>query len=278
MARRLSITYLLLPLLIQSCDKPDQEKENPPPATEVIRRPRPLRPSSSGPEVTRAGLRASLDRAIANPVSTDRDHALESLIEESVELDPELARDAFLHLDPDGPVRQRTVEYLAMRLAELDLANAVQWAGTLDTDEERSLAFGNVALVLASDDPEAAAKLLSDSGVASRDFDVAVVQVIQCWAVKSPAAAASWVTLFDAGEARTAGLKEIASAWADRDAPAAFAWVSGIQDPAIHAEAVNGMAEAIFERPEEDQAKLLASAPKEIRLRHEQLKAEADEN
>jgi hypothetical protein len=277
MARRISIICLPLLLLVQSCDKPRQETRNPPAATETTRQPRPLRPSSTGPEVTRAGLRISLDRTIASPVSTDRDQVLETFIEGSVELDPELAREAFDHLEPDGTVRQRMVGHLAMRLAELDLNNATQWAGTLETDEDRSLAFGNVALVLSSDDPEAAAKLLSDYGVASRDFDVAVVQVIQRWAMKSPAAAAAWVALFDPGEARAAGLKEVASAWADLDVPAAFAWISGIQDPAIHAEASDGMAEAILDRPDEDQAELLRSASKEIRLRHEQLKAKADD-
>ncbi len=277
MTRRFSITCVLLPLLMQSCDKPRHERESSLPPAASDRRPRPPRSSSSGPEITRVGLRASLDHAIANSVSADRDHTLETLIEESVELDPELAREAFDHLDPKGAVRQRMVEHLAMRLAEVDLDNAVQWAGTLESDDERSLAFGNVALVISSDDPEAAAKLLSDSGVASRDFDVATVQVIQRWAVKSPAAAAAWVTLFDPGDARAAGLKEIASAWGDQDAPAAFTWVAGIEDATLHAEAVNGIAEAILERSEEDQRTLLTSAPEEIRHRHEQLKAAADD-
>lgn len=277
MARRIPLACLMLPLLMQSCDKPRQQSDRRAPATETTRPPRPQRPTTSGPEVTRAGLRTALDRTLTDPVSDDRDHSLETLIEEAVELDPELAAEAFNQLDPEGPVRQRLVEHFAMRLAELDLDNAVQWARTLETDEERSRAFANVALVLSSDDPEAAAKLLSDSGVASWDFDVAVVQVVQRWAAQSPAAAAAWVTLFDPGEARSAGLKEIASAWADSDTAAAYAWITGIQDATIHAEAVNGMAEAILDRPDQEQTELLASAPKEIRLRHEQLKAEADE-
>lgn len=273
MARRAPIPCLiLLPLLMQSCDETHKETETPPPAS---RPPRPPRPSP-GPPITRAGLRDSLDRTLAEPLSEARDRSLETVIESSLELDPELAADAFNQLDPEGPVRQQLLGHFAMRLAEHDPDNATRWAAALKTDEERSLAFGGIALAVSSSDPEAAAKLLSDSGVASRDFDVAVVQVIQRWAAKSPAAAAAWVTRFDPGEARSAGLKELVSAWADDNATAAFDWIFSIQDPTTHAEAVNAMAEAILDRPGEDQANLLATAPKEVRLRHDQLKAEAD--
>ena len=278
MALRLQIACLLLPLLPLSCEKSRRNRETPEPPAVASRPKRPPVPLTNGPETTRASLRASLDRATTVPASADRNRVLESFIEESVELDPELAREAFNQLSPDGPVRQRMIEHFGMRLAEQNIDSAVQWAASLETDAERSLAFANVALVLSDDDPAAAAKLLSDSGVASRDFDVAVVQVIQRWAVKSPAEAAAWVTLFDEGEARSAGLKELASAWADHDPSAAFAWISSIGNPALQEEAANAMAEAILDRPDSDQADLLRYASKKIRLRLERLKAQADEN
>ncbi|MES2476822.1 MAG: hypothetical protein V4640_13645 [Verrucomicrobiota bacterium] len=271
-------TFCLASLLLLSCEKKPQDSSSA--DTHAAANP-PVKQRLSATErssVTRSGLRQSLDQATGMQASPTRDHALESLAEDAMELDAELALEAFDQLTPDGPVRTRLVGHLAMRLAEKDIGNATQWAGSLQDETEKSLAFGNVALVLSAEDPAAAARLLSDSGIPSRDFDVAVVQVIQRWAATSPAEAAAWVQLFDASEARSAGLREIASAWADRDAPAAYAWIFTIQDPSIRAEAIHGMAEAIQERPAEDQRQLLRSAPKEIRLHHEKLTAEAEEN
>ena len=271
-----------LPLLcglamgMSSCEKPAEESTTSP--SEVPTR-RPIRPSPRdgvGPEITRSGLRDSLGEAIAMPTASDRDDALESIIEEAVELDPELACEAFDQLSPASTSRDQMVEHFAMRLAEQDLDRAVTWAGSLKSDEERSLAFGNVALVLSSDDPAAAAKLLSDSGVASRNFDVAVVQVLQRWASQSPADAAAWVVSFDPGESRTAGIKVVLSAWIEQDLAVTYRWIQAIPDNETRAEAINGLAESILERPEIEQAKLLQSAPNEIRLRHEELTTQAD--
>lgn len=271
-------TFCLASLLLLSCEKKPQDSSSA--DTPAAANP-PVKPRQSPPErpaVTRSSLRQSLDQATSLPASPTRDQALESLAEDAMELDAELAREAFDQLTPNGPVRARMVGHLAMRLAEKDIGNATQWANSLEDETEKSLAFGNVALVLSAEDPAAAARLLSDSGIPSQDFDVAVVQVIQRWAAISPAEAAAWVQLFDASEARSAGLREIASAWADHDAPAAYAWISNLRDPTIRAEAIHGMAEAIQQRPAEDQQQLLRSAPKEIRLHHEKLTAEAEEN
>lgn len=259
-----------------SCDKPARDS-NATSRTAPTRRPaRPPRPDNTEPEITRSGLRTSLDKAIALPKSVDRDDALESIIEDAVELDPEIACDAFAQLSPASATRDQMIEHFSMRLAEQDLDRAVKWAGSLNTDEERSLAFGNVALDLSTDDPAAAAKLLSDSGVASRNFDVTVVQVIQRWADQSPADAAAWVVSFESGEVRSAGIKAVLSTWADQELPAAYAWIQAIQNSGIRVEAINGMAESILEHPAAEQTELLQSAPKEIRLRHEELTTQAD--
>jgi len=264
-------------LLVTSCDKSNPRKEELPVLPSKERITKSDRTADEKPVVTRSSLQRSLDEATGVTTPKDRDQALAAVIEEALELDPELALEAFNQMAVESPDRDRMVEHFAMRFAERDLDGAVHWARSLETDEERSRAFGNIALVLSEENPEGAAQVLSDSGVSSHDFDVAVVQVIQRWAEQSPENAAAWVVQFDPGEARSAGLKAIASAWLDQDPKAANAWIAGLQEPAIRDEAVNGMAETILEFPDSFQIENLRFASPEVRLRLEKLKAEADE-
>jgi hypothetical protein len=266
-----------LAIVMAGCEKPAMtsapgEKETSPP-----RETKSVRHESSDPTVTRSSLRVSLDQALENVSSESRDEALNDVIEDAFAVDTELAQEAFKQLSAKGDERNMLIEHFAMRFSENDPDAAAQWARSLETDEERSLAFGNIALVLSEKNPEAAAKLLSDSGVASRDFDVSVVQVVQRWSEKSPENAAAWVVRFDPGEAREAGLKAISSSWLEQDVKAAFGWIAGLQDPAIREEAISGMAESILELPDSDQAEILRNVSPDIRDRFEKLKAQADE-
>ncbi|MES2657526.1 MAG: hypothetical protein V4689_02855 [Verrucomicrobiota bacterium] len=266
-----------LSLFIVSCDKPSPSTKPPPQETSAPHVTKSSRPTEVEPPATRSKFRDSLEKAGKLPTPEERDQALSAVIWDSLELDPELAQEAFRKLSAGSDEKNALIEHFAMRLAEQGSEAAFQWAKALETDEERSLAFGKIALVLSATDPEAAAKLLSDSGVASRDFDVAVVQVIQRWAAESPANAAAWVVQFDAGEARAAGIKAVAAAWSGLDAKATYAWIAGIQDPAIRDEALTGMAESILELPESEQIKMLKLASPDIRTRLEKLKAGADD-
>jgi hypothetical protein len=90
-------------------------------------------------------------------------------------------------------------------------------------------------LIISDTDPQRAANLLSESGIAGRTFDVAAVQVIQRWAAQSPSHAAEWVALFPPGAAREAGIKIIAEHWLARDAPAAIAWSDTLHDEVARA-------------------------------------------
>ncbi len=266
-----------LAIVMAGCDKPAEtnapgEKETSPPRETKV-----ARHESNAPTVTRSSLRASLDQALENTSPESRDEALNDVIEGAFDLDTELAQEAFKQLSAKGDERNMLIEHFAMRFSEKDPDAADQWARSLATDEERSLAFGNIALVLSEENPEAAAKLLSDSGVASRDFDVSVVQVVQRWSEKSPENAAAWVMMFDPGEAREAGLKAISSSWLEQDAKAAFGWIAGLQDPAIRGEASAGMAESLIELPDSRQKEFLEFASPDIHARLDALKAEADQ-
>lgn len=264
-----------LVLLLVCCEKPREiaastEKQAPPPRVTKLERPdREEQPAS--PEQLRANLKSAGE--IESPDA--RNKALEEVIWNAMELDPELAREGFHQLSPGSEEKKRLIQHFAMRQAEDGLDEAISWAATLETEQEKSLAFDSIALVLAESEPLRAAQMLSDSGIAGRDFDVAVVQVVQRWAAISAADAAAWVVLFEPGEARRAGLKEVVSVWSRANPEGALAWMETLKDPAVHKEAVTGMAQTILELPEEGRGGLLQFATPEIRATVEKLQSGA---
>lgn len=266
-----------LGLMLLSCEKPRElkappENQDPPPprVTKVDRSAREDHPAT--PEQLQSNLKTAEN--IESP--EQRNKALEEVIWNSLELAPELAQEGFRKLAPGSEEKKRLIQHFAMRQAEDALPDAISWASTLDTDLEKSLAFDSIALVLAESDPLRAAQMLSESGVAGRDFDVAVVQVVQRWAAISAADAAAWVVLFEPGEARRAGLKEVVAVWSRANPEGTLSWMDSLQDPAIHQEAVSGMAQTILELPEDGRHDLLQFATPEIRSSFEKLQADAD--
>lgn len=267
--------FLAMGLLLASCDKPAPVTESPPEVTNAPRVTKSSRPPDDEPPANRSTLRESLENAVLLPNPEERDQALSAVIWDALEENPELAQEAFRKLSEGSEEKIALIKHFGMRLAEQDLDTATSWAKSLTTPDEQSLAFGKIALILSATDPEAAAKLLSDSGVASRDFDVAVVEVIQRWAAQTPETAAAWVVQFDPGEIRAAGLKAVISTWVDQDFNATVAWINRLQNPSIKDEAINGMAETILEFPEARRIELLGLASPDIRARFEALKVAA---
>ena len=264
-----------LGLLLASCDKPKKTATEPADQTTAPRVTKSDRPAPEDPPKSRDHLRAAFKAAEEKASPEEKNQALAAAIWEALELEPELARQGLQQLATGSEEKNRLIQHFAMRLAENNVDDAVKWAAALEADEEKSQAFGKIALVLSENQPERAAHLLSDSGVAGRDFDVAVVQVVQRWAAQSPAEAAAWVILFEPGEARSAGLKEAIAVWARNDAQAAFSWIAAIQDEQIREDAVSGMIGTILDQPESTQQDLLEIAPPDLRARFEKLKAEA---
>ena len=218
-------------LILGSCDKP--KKLAPPPLADQAGGPRVTRsnrPAPDEPPQTRDQLLAAFSKAEGMISSDEKNRALAAAIWDALELEPELALQGLQKLTAGSEEKNRLLQHFAMRLTEKNVDEAVLWATALETEEEKSLAFGKIALVLSAKEPERAAHLLSDSGVAGREFDVAVVQVVQRWAAQAPADAAAWVGLFDPGDARRAGLKEIVAVWTRDDPEAAFSWIAAIQD------------------------------------------------
>ncbi len=264
-----------LGLLLVACDKPKKIAAEPAAQADGPRVTKSNRPAPDELPKSRDQVRATLIKAEQISSPEERNRALAAAIWDALDLEPELAREGLQKLTAGSEEKNRLIQHFAMRLAEQNVEEAVQWAAALETDEEKSLAFGKIALVLSEKEPERAAHLLSDSGVVGREFDVAVVQVVQRWAAQSPVDAAAWVVSFDPGEARSAGLKETISVWARNDPQAAFTWIAAIQDQQIHQEAVAGMAGSLLEQPESVQTALLKLASPEIRDSFEKLKAES---
>ena len=260
-----------LGLCVVSCDKPPKAD---PVAAEKSSATKSVRPPRAETAPPRDRLRGALQIAEGANSPEARDRALATIFWDALDFDRDLARDGLQRMTAGTDEKNRLTEHFAMRLAEEDPEAALAWAVSLATDEEKSLAFGRIGLVLSENDPQRAATILSDSGVAGRDFDVAVVQVIQRWAAVSPLEAAAWVMNFDPGEARSAGMKEIVAAWISKDPQAALTWISTIPTPALRREAELGAAHYIFEDPD---SSLLDSTSVEIRREFEALKVQAAE-
>ncbi|MEO5716389.1 MAG: hypothetical protein ABIT37_23120 [Luteolibacter sp.] len=267
-----------LSLLLVSCDKPPEKRGTGEPEAKSKAPPAVTKSTRDPSPEARKKVRDSLNEANRISSPEERATAVAAIVWDNLELDPKLAADAFQQLTPGSPERVRLVQHLAMRLAEEDADAAIKWADALGNPDEVSFAYGKIALVIAEADPERAANLLSESGIEGREFDVALVQVIQRWAASKPADAAAWVVLFDPGEARTASINTVVSLWAKSDAPAAFGWIGTLQNDALREEARQAMAEAILQQTPSVQNEWIKLASPEIRDAFEKLKQQADKD
>lgn len=180
----------------------------------------------------------------------EREKALAAIAWDTIETAPETAHRAFAKLSPASPEKMRLIRHYAMRLAEEDPEQAIGWALSLTNETETSAALTHIAVALAEADPQRAASLLAEHGQPGHELNVAVVQVVQRWSVRSTAEAADWVSRFSSGDARQAGVKVIAERWLPADAPAAFAWLGSMKDASLRQETARAMEGVILQQPE----------------------------
>ena len=249
-------TVTLLALLLTSCgEKKEPGSRNAPESAVAPRHSATRQPRGADDERDPRGtLRDAYERAGGETDPAIRERALESVAWDALDVDPELAREAFAELTPDRESSRQMVGHFAMRLAEDDPDQAIEWARALEQEEERSDAFGRIAVVVAAADPSRAADLLSEEMRAGLPRDRAVVQVVQRWAQSAPADAAAWVVAFPQGAARSAGFKAVAAAWIGSDPAALAAWVEAREDGPLRIEAVLAVAEALRAAPPETRA------------------------
>lgn len=213
----------------------------------------------------RIALRASFDQASGEQDAATREKILESVAWDAIDVDPALSREAFAALAPDSASSRRLVGHFAMRLADESPEKAIVWARQLEQTEERSDAFGRIAVVLSAADPAAAATLVAAEMTAGPPRDRAVVQVLQRWSQAAPADAAGWIATFPQGAARSAGLKVVAAAWIESDPAALAAWVEASEKGPVRTEAVLAVAEALRPAPDARASRLDLFRDPEIR-------------
>lgn len=264
---RLRLGILCLGLLITSCERKPAHSEDSlntdtsskPPAVTKNQREKPMRTVLSE-ESLRESLRAS--EKLSSP--DEREAAVASLAWDHAEDSPNLALEAMDQLAVNRPERDRLIEHFAMRFAEQNLDRSILWAQGLKSPEEISIALGRISLVMAATDPSRAAHLISESGMVGRQFDVAIVQIIQRWAAESPAEAAAWVQLFEPSKARTAGIQQTLSLWAKTDGVAAVAWIRSLTNDSLRRDATQAMADFILAQPQATQDEWAGKTTPEI--------------
>jgi hypothetical protein len=217
------------------------------------------RPSPENDEPDpRAMLRESFASALASEDAAARVKALEQIAWNGIDVDPALSREAFAKLPADSPARSKLAAHFAMRLAETDPAQAIEWAAGLGQGE-REEAIGRVAVVVSTKEPERAAELIAEHLPPGSSRDRAVVQVVQRWIQADPAAAADWIGAFDPGAARGAGLKVALAGWLDNDPAAAARWIVARADAALRRECLAATAEHLRSAEEPVRARGLAA-------------------
>lgn len=245
------LAFLCSGLCWVSCDKPEVETDHEKRAASTKSASHDRRVSRAKPLERPADFRTQLESAARIESPLLRNKALADVAWNAIEMDPDVAHEAFRRMPAESPEKIRLIQHYALRLAEQDPDEAVDWANTLETERETAAAMAHIALELAVDDPHRAANLLSESGIAGREFDVVLVQVIQRWASQSAPDAAAWVSSFPMGEARFAGIKAIMERWLPHDAPGAFEWLAGIPDGVLRDETVRTMQGVILQQPKE---------------------------
>ncbi len=274
MTRRL-LTFLCSGLLLACCDKPGGKDTHQGDDARVPRVARGGHAPRDQPSGTPEALRMTLSLAEKIEAPAAREKALADVAWNALETDPDLACEAFQQLPADSAEKIRLIQHYAMRLAEQDLDEALAWAATVGTEQEISTAHGQIALVIAEADPQRAANLLSESGIVGREFDVAVVQVLQRWAAQSAPDAAAWAVSFPPGAAREAGLKLIVAQWVKTDAPATLSWMAALHDAVVRKEAFLAMEEALLQQPRDIRDAWLQQADASIRSELEQQHGQA---
>lgn len=226
----------------------------------------------------KAALREDLDVALKDPDPASKQRALEQIAWEAIDVDPDLSQEAFEALAPDSEASRKLVAHFAMRLADADPEQAIEWAQGLEHAEERAEAFGRIAVVIAAKDPARGASLAMAELPAGKTRDKAVVQVVQRWSQSAPAAAAEWIAGVPAGAARSAGLRMIVDRWMKADPAALAGWVEAreAKDLTLRMDCLVAVAKALREVPDPARraAGLSAFRDAEIRRQIENLLAQ----
>lgn len=246
---RMFLYFLMSLVFMVSCEKKDFAKGG------QYDDPGPSQVESSTSELqakreAHRSRRSELKRATGLPTVEERNKEIARMVWDSLESDPEFALEGLDKLVPGSEEKNHLIQHLALKMAEKSADHAMKWAAQRETEEEKSLAYGNIAIAIAESDPVRAAGLLSEKVKEGPEGSIAVTKVAQRWAIISPERAAGWIQQFNAGESREAGLRAIISSWRIGDPSSAEAWISKLPTEVLRKEAIRSYAEVILEQPD----------------------------
>ncbi|QJE98936.1 hypothetical protein [Luteolibacter luteus] len=266
----------LLAVLSCSCGEREKQESRSTPELKAARATRPVEREHDDPVPdAKAELRGELDAALKDPDGASRQQALEKLAWDAIDVDPDVAREAFEQLEPDSEASRKLVAHFAMRLADEDPEKAIAWAQGLEQSAERTEAFGSIAVVIAARDPERGAALVMAEMPEGKPHDRALVLVSQRWVQVAPEQAAEWVAGLPEGAARKAGLHEVISRWLAREPLAAATWIEARPEKGVQMAALAELASMLRNEPEEKKEQILSQfRDVEIRRKTENLLAQ----
>lgn len=244
--------FVPLALFLAGCDKPESSEEQA--STTIRERPTRVerrddhREEEPDPKVA---LRDAFRAAKSESDASARERALETVAWDGIDVDPELAREAFAELEPGGAAAKRLVGHFAMRLADEDPEAALAWAKDLEQTTEREEAIGRIAVVVSAADPARAATLVTEELPAGKPRDRVVVQVVQRWAQAAPEEAADWLATFPEGAARSGGLNAVVATWMAADAAGFATWATGKTAEGLREEVAAVAADALRAVPDD---------------------------
>jgi len=210
-------------------------------------------------------VRSAYDEALTLDDVAERQRAMAGVAWDAIELDPELAQQAFDQLQTGSEESKQLIGHFVMRLAAEDGDAAVEWARSLEDSGERSEALGRVAVVLANTDPQAAGEIVIGEMEAGRARDRSTVQVVQRWSQAEPKAALDWAVSLESRPARQAGMKEAVARWMAADDEAVAVWLSSVDEGRLRSEGVLATAEVLLRLAPEDRRRFLDRVDQELR-------------
>lgn len=131
------------------------------------------------------------------------------------------------------PSTERRDEFLDQAVAEwsgLDGAAAVGWVRQIEHPPLRNRLMGRVAVGMATELPDAAARLVANEMEAGGEQDRAVVAIVQRWVRSDASGAAAWVARFPPTPMRRAAVEALVGAWWNSDSDGVRVWFRGLPE------------------------------------------------
>lgn len=171
------------------------------------------------------------------PEGESRTSILAALSREAVRLDPWVALCLAREL-PEGSVSKNLCIRASGEWANQDHDRALEWARQIQNIRLRQEVLEQIAIVIAGNDLQVAANIARHDMAPGRQQDRALVAIVQRWAQKDPAVAASWVSQFPEDSLGQDAAETLVSLWAQSDSKATGEWLFSLPPSAMKERAI----------------------------------------